>query len=58
MNRGFTKGLIVGSIIGASVVMMNPGMMKGRNKKKMMRTGRDLFRKSGNLIGDIVDIFR
>lgn len=58
MSGGFTKGLIIGSIIGASVVMMNPDMMKGRNKKKMMRTGRAFLRKSGSLIGDIVEIFR
>lgn len=59
MRTGFTRGMIIGSIIGASVsMMMNPDMMKGRNRRKMMRNGRNLLRKSGNVVGDIVDIFR
>ncbi len=59
MGNGFTRGIIVGSIIGASVSMiMNPDMMKGRNRRKMMRNGRNLMRKSGNIVGDVVDLFR
>jgi gas vesicle protein len=59
MNKGFTKGLIIGSIMGASVsMMMNAGMAKDRNRKKMMKSGRNFFKKSGHLIGDIVSMFR
>lgn len=59
MNRGFTRGLIVGSIVGASVsMMMNADMMKGRNRRKMMKSGRNFLKKSGYLIGDIVNMFR
>lgn len=59
MYSGFTKGLVVGGIIGASMMMMkNSDMMKPRTRKKMMRTGRTLLRRSGGIIGDVVDIFR
>lgn len=59
MNNGFTKGLLVGSIIGASIsMMMNPDMMAGRNRKKMMRNGRSFLRRSGHIIGDVVDMLR
>lgn len=59
MQNGFTKGLLLGGLIGASVSMaMNPGGMKNRTKKRMIRTGRTMLKRSGNIIGDIVDIFR
>lgn len=59
MQNGFTKGLLLGSIIGASVsMMMNPDVLKNRTRKRMMRNGRGLFRKSGHIIGDVVELFR
>jgi len=59
MQNGFTKGLIVGSIIGASVsMMMEPGVMKRKNRKRIMRAGRSFLRRSGNIISDVVDVFR
>ena len=59
MNSGFTKGLVVGSIIGASVsMMMNSDLMKPKTRKRMMRTGRTILKRSGGIIGDVVDIFR
>lgn len=58
MRNGFTTGLIVGGMIGASVsMMMSTDMMKSRNKRKMMKTGRNLVRKTSHLIGDVVDLF-
>jgi len=59
MQGNFTKGLIIGSIVGASISMiMNSDMMNGRAKRKMMRTGKNFIRKSGNIIGDVIDVFR
>lgn len=59
MRSGFTRGVIIGSIVGASISMiMNPDMMNGRNRRKMMRNGRNFIRKSGNMLGDVVDMFR
>lgn len=59
MRTGFARGLIVGSIIGASMsMMMNPDMMKTKNRKKLMRNGRNLVRRSGSVIGDVISMFR
>jgi len=57
--QGFTKGLMIGSVIGAAAsMMMNQDIMKGRSRRRMMRTGKDMFRKSGRIIGDVVDMLR
>ena len=59
MHSGFTKGLVVGGIIGASVgMMMNSDHMSPRTRKKMMRCGHNMLKKSGSIIDDVVDIFR
>jgi gas vesicle protein len=59
MQRGFAKGLVVGSLIGASVSMMgNSGIMKSRTRRKLMKTGRNLFRKSGDIFTDVIQLFR
>jgi len=59
MHSGFTKGMVIGGIVGASISMMiNSDMMKPKTRKRMMKTGRTFFRKSGGIIGDVVDIFR
>jgi len=59
MNNGFTKGLIIGSVIGASISMiMGPEMMKGRTRRRMMKEGRNLLRRSGGIIGDLVEAFK
>ena len=59
MNGGFSKGLFIGSIIGASVsMMMNKDMMHSRSRRRLMRTSRNFLRKSGNIISDVVDAFR
>jgi gas vesicle protein len=59
MRHGFTRGLIIGGIMGAAISMMvEPDMMRKRGRKRMMKNGRNFFRKSGDIIGDIVEIFR
>ena len=59
MRSGFTRGLIIGGLIGASVSMMtNSERMNGRNKRRMMKAGKNLLRKSSHVVGDVVDLFR
>ena len=59
MGGNFTKGLIMGSIIGAAFgTAVAPGMRRGRNKKKMYKSGRMFLRKSGDIVHDMVDLFR
>jgi gas vesicle protein len=59
MRSGFTRGLLIGGIIGASVSMMTGNnMVKPRTRKRMMKSGRSFMRKSGDIIGDVVELFR
>jgi hypothetical protein len=59
MQSGFAKGILVGGIIATSVSMiMNSEKMNPSTRKRMMRNGRMLLRKSGNILGDVVDMFR
>ncbi|MDQ2085675.1 YtxH domain-containing protein [Herbivorax sp. ANBcel31] len=59
MRNNFTRGLVMGSIIGASVGMaMNSDMVNGRSRKKIKKSGAELMRKSGSIIGDVIDLFR
>jgi hypothetical protein len=59
MQKGFTRGLFVGSFIGASISMMlNSDMVKPSKRRRMMRYGRTILRRSGHAIGDIIDILR
>ncbi|HOJ10471.1 MAG TPA: YtxH domain-containing protein [Clostridiales bacterium] len=59
MGNGFTKGIIVGSLIGVSMVMaMNSGVMGSKSRRKMMKTGKRFLRRSGNIVSDIAGVFR
>jgi hypothetical protein len=59
MQRGFTKGMVIGGLIATSVSMiMNSDKMNPGTRRRMMRNGRNFLRKSGNIIEDVVDIFR
>lgn len=59
MRGGFAKGLVIGGVIGATVsMMMDPKMMKSRTRRRLMRNGRSIIRKSGHIISDLVDVFR
>jgi gas vesicle protein len=60
MRNGFVKGVMIGGMVAASVgLMMNSDMlMSNRTKKRMMRSGKHLLRKSSNIIGDVADLFR
>ncbi|HHV28009.1 YtxH domain-containing protein [Acetivibrio mesophilus] len=60
MRNNFTRGLIIGGILGASVgmAMNSDSMMSNRTRRKMRRKGMDLVKKSGTLISDMVELFR
>lgn len=54
-NR-FARGLIVGSLIGATIGMMNKGQTYGW-QRKMMRAGRNAFSRRNGLMSIISDLF-
>lgn len=59
MMRNFTKGLVVGGIIGASIsVLANPEIVDPRTRRRMIKSGRKIWRRSNHMIGDMVHMFR
>ena len=59
MRSGFSRGLLIGGLIGATVSLMsNSGNEKTRKSRRVLRAGRNLIRKSGSVVEDVVDLFR
>jgi len=57
-GNGFAKGIIVGSIIGVTVSMiMNSDMVGRKQKKNWMKKGRNLARKSGDIVSNVMELF-
>jgi len=54
MRTGFTSGMILGGIVGATMSMMlNGDINMKRTRRRIMRMGRDVFRKSRRIMSDI-----
>ena len=50
---------MIGGIVAASVCdMMNTDMISGRTKRKMIRGGRNLLRKTGHIMNEVSEMFR
>lgn len=58
MRGGFTKGMIVGSIVGMSMGMMMDNGNMTKSKRRMMKSGRNALRSSSDLISDVIRMFR
>jgi gas vesicle protein len=59
MLKNFTKGLVIGGLIGASIsVLTNPDVMDPHMRKRMIKSGRKIVRRSNHVIGDMIDLFR
>jgi gas vesicle protein len=54
MKNGFTSGMLIGGMIGATMSMiMNHDIDVNKAKKRMMRFGRSMYRKSRHMMSDI-----
>ncbi|MDK2801518.1 MAG: hypothetical protein PWP27_1770 [Clostridiales bacterium] len=54
-RNNFTRGLITGTIIGATVsMMMNP--MEDRDKRRLRKKANSFIRNVGDVIEDIIDM--
>ncbi|HEX2928034.1 MAG TPA: YtxH domain-containing protein [Ruminiclostridium sp.] len=59
MLRNFTKGLVIGGLIGASIsVLTNPEVVDPRMRRRMMRSGRKILHRSNNMLGEMMEMFR
>ncbi|HEY8422062.1 MAG TPA: hypothetical protein VIL05_10030 [Thermoclostridium sp.] len=54
MRTGFTSGVIIGGIVGAAMsMMMNGDVDVKRTRRRIMRLGRDVCRRSRRIMSDI-----
>jgi hypothetical protein len=59
MQKGLVKGMVIGGLVATSIsMMMNSDRMYSRHGRRAMRKGRSFLRKSSNIIGDVVELFR
>lgn len=59
MIRNFAKGVVIGGLIGASIsILTNPEIVDPHMRKKMIKSGRKIMRKSNHVLGDMVHMFR
>lgn len=54
MRNGFTNGMLLGGIVGATMSMiMNHDIDVNKTKKRMMRMGKTMYKKSRRMMSDI-----
>lgn len=57
--RNFARGLVIGGLIGASIsVLTNPEIVDPHMRKKMIRSGRKIWRRSNHVFGDMMHMLR
>mgnify|MGYP000866471958 CR=1 FL=1 len=57
MRNGFTSGMLIGGIVGATMSMiMNHDIDINKTKRCMMRMGRNVCRRSRRIVSDISDM--
>jgi gas vesicle protein len=57
--RSFGRGLVIGGLVGATIsVLTNPEIIDPHMRKKMIRSGRKIMRRSNNVFGDMMHMFR
>jgi|GEM_PF-3280763 len=59
MMRSFCKGLLIGGLIGASLsVLTNPEIVDPHMRRKMIKSGRKIWRRSNHVFCDMMHMFR
>lgn len=54
MRNGFTTGMLIGGIVGATVSMIaNHDIDMNRTRRRVMRMGKNMYRRSRRLVSDI-----
>lgn len=55
----FAKGMLIGGLIGASLsVLTNPEIVDPRTRRRLIKSGKKIVRRSGNVFEDMVHMFR
>ncbi len=59
MMRNFARGLVIGGLIGASLsILTNPEIVDPHMRKKMVKSGRKIWRRSNHVFGDMMHMLR
>lgn len=59
MARGFTKGLIVGGLLGAAASMMfEPEEINYKTGKRIVKAGRQIMNGKAGMVRGVVRMFR
>lgn len=55
----FVKGMFIGGLIGASISLLtNPQVVDPRTRKRLIKSGKKIVRRSSNVFDDMVHMFR
>ncbi len=55
----FAKGILIGGLIGASIsVLTNPDIVDPHMRRRLIKSGKKIVRRSGNVFGDMIHMFR
>lgn len=58
MNGNFTKGLIIGGLVGVSLNMLSNNMKDPKVRRRMMKPGRNFMRKTNRVFHDVCDLLK
>ena len=59
MRMKFARGMVIGGLIGASIsILTNPDIIDPHMRKKMIKSGKKIVRRSNNVLGDVIHMFR
>lgn len=59
MMRNFAKGMVIGGLIGASIsVLTNPEIVDPHMRRKMIKSGKKIFRRSNHVFSNMMHMFR
>lgn len=57
LYKGFTKGIITGTVIGVAVAMMMPTRTMARTGRKIYKNGKRMMNMANNFIDNITDMW-
>lgn len=58
-DNKFGRGLVIGSVLGMTIGMIySQDKRMRKTNKRIMKSGRNMLRRSGTIVEDVMDLFR
>lgn len=55
----FAKGILIGGLIGASIsILTNPDIVDPHMRRRLIKSGKKIVRRSGNVFDDMIHMFK